>query len=175
MYPPLTSYVYSPGSNADWWLLGIGFIEISAIAGAIEIVVGVLKTRPPGMSLDKLPLFGWAMLVFAGMIIVGFPAIILGNILLELERAFHWPFFVAEKGGDTLLWQHLFWFFGHPEVYIIFIPAAGFMSMIVPVVARARLVGYDRKRVGEGKGVSVRVDRGGRRIIKKKKNVYRKK
>src|SRR3546814_20451939 len=59
MYPPLTSYVYSPGSNADWWLLGIGFIEISAIAGAIEIVVGVLKTRSPGMSLDKLPLFGW--------------------------------------------------------------------------------------------------------------------
>src|SRR3546814_8929761 len=94
------------------------------------------------MSLDKLPLFGWAMLVFAGMIIVGFPAIILGTILLELERAFHWPFFVAEKGGDPLLWQHLFWFFGHPEVYIIFIPAAGFMSMIVPVVARARLVGY---------------------------------
>src|SRR3546814_162399 len=94
------------------------------------------------MSLDKLPLFGWAMLVFAGMIIVGFPAIILGTILLELERAFHWPFFVAEKGGDPLLWQHLFWFFGHPEVYIIFIPAAGFMSMIVPVIARARLVGY---------------------------------
>ena len=142
MYPPLTSYIYSPGSNADWWLLGIGFIEISAIAGAIEIIVGVLKTRSPGMSLDKLPLFGWAMLVFAGMIIVGFPAIILGTILLELERAFHWPFFVASKGGDPLLWQHLFWFFGHPEVYIIFIPAAGMMSMIVPTIARARLVGY---------------------------------
>ena len=142
MYPPYTSYIYSPGVNVDFWLLGIGFIEISAIAGAIEIVVGTLKTRSPGMTLDKLPVFGWAMLVFAGMIIVGFPAIILGTILLELERAFHWPFFIAELGGDPLLWQHLFWFFGHPEVYIIFLPAAGLVSMMIPTIARAKLVGY---------------------------------
>ncbi|GGC32116.1 cytochrome c oxidase subunit I [Novosphingobium marinum] len=142
MYPPHTSYVFSPDSNQDWWLLGIGFIEISAIAGAIEIVVGTLKTRSPGMTLDKLPVFGWAMLVFAAMIIVGFPAVILSTILLELERAFHWPFFIAGQGGDPLLWQHLFWFFGHPEVYIIFLPAAGLMSMIIPVVARTSLVGY---------------------------------
>ena len=142
MYPPLTSYEYSPGDNADWWLLGIGFIEISAIAGAIEIIVGVLKTRAVGMSLDKLPVYSWAMLVFAAMIVVAFPAIILGTVLLELERAFHWPFFIAEKGGDPLLWQHLFWFFGHPEVYIIFVPAAGMVSMIVPTVAQTPLVGY---------------------------------
>jgi cytochrome c oxidase subunit I+III len=82
--------------------LGIGFIEISAIAGAIEIIVGVLKTRAVGMSLDRLPVYSWAMLVFAIMIVVGFPAIILGTVLLELERAFHWPFFIAEKGGDPL-------------------------------------------------------------------------
>lgn len=142
MYPPLTSKAYSPGINADFWLLGIGFIEISAIAGAVEIVVGVLKTRAPGMTLDKLPMFAWAMLVFAAMIIVGFPAVILGTLLLELERALNWPFFDATRGGDPLLWQHLFWFFGHPEVYIIFVPAAGLMSMIVPVVAQTRLVGY---------------------------------
>ena len=142
MYPPLTSYQYSPGDNADWWLLGIGFIEISAIAGAIEIIVGVMKTRAVGMSLDKLPVYSWAMLVFAVMIVVGFPAIILGTVLLELERAFHWPFFIAEKGGDPLLWQHLFWFFGHPEVYIIFLPATGMVSMIVPTMAQTPLVGY---------------------------------
>jgi len=94
------------------------------------------------MSLDKLPVYSWAMLVFAVMIVVGFPAIILGTVLLELERAFHWPFFLAEKGGDPLLWQHLFWFFGHPEVYIIFLPAAGFVSMIVPTVAQTPLVAY---------------------------------
>jgi len=142
MYPPLTSKTFSPGINADFWLLGIGFIEISAIAGAVEIVVGVLKHRPPGMSLDKMPIFAWAMLVFAIMIVAGFPAIILGTLLLELERALNWPFFDPTRGGDPLLWQHLFWFFGHPDVYIIFLPAAGLMSMIIPTVAKAPLVGH---------------------------------
>ena len=142
MNPPLTSHQYSPGDNADWWLLGIGFIEISAIAGAIEIIVGILRTRAPGMSLDKMPIYGWAMLVFAAMIVFAFPAVILATMLLEFERAFKWPFFIAEQGGDPLLWQHLFWFFGHPEVYIIFLPAAGMVSMIVPTMARTPLVAH---------------------------------
>ena len=142
MYPPLTSKAFSPGINTDFWLLGIGFIEISAIAGAIEIIVGVLRTRAPGMTLDKMPIFAWSMLVFAVMIVIAFPSIILGTLLLEIERAFNWPFFDATRGGDPLLWQHLFWFFGHPEVYIIFLPAAGMMSMIVTTVAGERLVGY---------------------------------
>ncbi|HUE45901.1 MAG TPA: cbb3-type cytochrome c oxidase subunit I [Aestuariivirgaceae bacterium] len=141
-YPPLTSYEFSPGHNADFYLLGIGFIEISALAGAIEIVVGVMRTRAPGMSLDRIPIFAWAMLVFAGMVIIAFPALIVGTMLLEMERAFHWPFFIADKGGDALLWQHLFWFFGHPEVYIIFLPAAGMVSMMVPAMAGTPLVGY---------------------------------
>ncbi|WP_066560018.1 cbb3-type cytochrome c oxidase subunit I [Croceicoccus bisphenolivorans] len=142
MYPPLTSIAFSPGINTDFWLLGIGFIEISAIAGAIEIIVGVLRTRAPGMTLDKMPMFAWAMLVFAVMIVVAFPSVILCTMLLEIERAFNWPFFDATRGGDPLLWQHLFWFFGHPEVYIIFIPAAGLMSMMVATVAQTELVGY---------------------------------
>jgi cytochrome c oxidase subunit I+III len=142
MYPPLTGAQYSPGLGADFWLLGIGFIEISAIAGAIEIIVGVLRTRAPGMTLDKMPIFAWTMLVFAGMIVFAFPAVILATIFLELERAFGWPFFIPAMGGDALLWQHLFWFFGHPEVYIIFLPAAGMVSMIVPTMARTPLQGY---------------------------------
>jgi cytochrome c oxidase subunit I+III len=142
MYPPLTSETYSPGVNEEMWLLGIGFIEISAIAGAIEIIVGVLRTRAPGMTLDRIPIFAWAMLVFAVMIVFAFPAVILATILLELERAFGWPFFDGTRGGDPLLWQHLFWFFGHPEVYIIFLPAAGMVSMIVPAMMQAKLVGY---------------------------------
>lgn len=142
MYPPLTLTEYSPGHNADFWLLGIGFIEISAIAGAIEIVVGILRTRPPGMTLAKMPVFAWTMLIFAGMIIFAFPAVILATMLLEIERSFGWPFFTAAKGGDALLWQHLFWFFGHPEVYIIFLPAAGLVSMMIPTMARTPLVGY---------------------------------
>ncbi|MEA1073075.1 cbb3-type cytochrome c oxidase subunit I [Sphingomonas sp. LY160] len=142
MYPPLTSKAYSPGINTDFWLLGIGFIEISAIAGAIEIIVGVLRTRAPGMSLAKMPVFAWAMLIFAVMIVIAFPSVILGTLLLEMERAFNWPFFDPTRGGDVLLWQHLFWFFGHPEVYIIFLPAAGLMSMMVATVAQTPLVGY---------------------------------
>ncbi len=142
MNPPLTSGTYSPGVNADFWLLGIGFIEISAIAGAIEIIVGILRTRAPGMTLARMPVFAWAMLVFALMIVFAFPAVIVATLLLELERAFGWPFFDALKGGDALLWQHLFWFFGHPEVYIIFLPAAGMVSMIVPTMVRTPLAGY---------------------------------
>ena len=142
MYPPLSGERFSPGVGADFWLLGIGFIEISAIAGAIEIIVGVLRTRAPGMSLDKMPIFAWTMLILAGMIVFAFPAIILATILLELERAFGWPFFIAERGGDALLWQHLFWFFGHPEFYIIFLPAAGMVSMIVPAMTGTTLVGH---------------------------------
>jgi cytochrome c oxidase subunit I+III len=142
MYPPLTSYEHSPGPGADWWLLGIGFIEISAIAGAIELIVGVLRTRAPGMSLGRMPVYAWAMLVVGAMIVFGFPPIILGTLLLELERAFHWPFFIAARGGDPVLWQHLFWLFGHPEVYIIFLPAAGMVSMILPTMAGTSLAGY---------------------------------
>ena len=142
MYPPLTSSQFSPGMGADFWLLGIGFIEISAIAGAVEIIVGVLRTRAPGMTLDKMPMFAWTMLIFAGMIVFAFPAVILATLLLELERAFDWPFFITARGGDALLWQHLFWFFGHPEVYIIFLPAAGMVSMIVPAMSGTPLVGY---------------------------------
>ena len=142
MYPPLTGKEHSPGLGADFWLLGIGFIEISAIAGAIELIIGILMTRAPGMTLGKMPVYAWAMLVSAFMIVFAFPAIIAGTLLLELERAFDWPFFIAARGGDPLLWQHLFWFFGHPEVYIIFLPAAGMVSMMVPAMARTPLVGH---------------------------------
>ncbi|SDF71416.1 MULTISPECIES: cytochrome c oxidase subunit I [unclassified Duganella] len=142
MYPPLTGKEHSPGINADFWLLGIGFIEISAIAGAIELIVGILFTRAPGMTLSRMPVYAWAMLVIALMIVFAFPAIIAGTTLLELERAYDWPFFIPERGGDPILWQHLFWFFGHPEVYIIFLPAAGMVSMMLPTLVGAPLVGH---------------------------------
>ena len=141
MYPPLSGSRYSPGLNADFWLLGIGFIEISAIAGAIELITGILMTRAPGMSLGRMPVYAWAMLVVGLMIVLAFPAVIAGTALLELERAFDWPIFDATRGGDPLLWQHLFWFFGHPEVYIIFLPAAGLVSTMVPALARTSLIG----------------------------------
>ncbi|WP_096788106.1 cytochrome c oxidase subunit I [Rhodobacter sp. CZR27] len=142
MYPPLSSVLGSPGINPDFWLIGITFVEISAIGAAVEITVSILKVRAPGMSLARMPIFAWYALVTALMILTGFPPLILGSILLELERAFGLPFFQPELGGDSLLWQHLFWLFGHPEVYIIFLPAAGAISTILPVMARTTILGY---------------------------------
>ena len=137
MYTPLSSNVYTPGVNADVWLLGVTFVEISALTLAVEIVVSILKMRAPGMSLDRMPIFGWYMLITALMMVAAFPPLILGSILLETERAFGLPFFDPTRGGDPLLWQHLFWLFGHPDVYIIFLPMAGVLSTIIPVLRRA--------------------------------------
>ena len=142
MYTPLSGRTHSPGINADFWLIGVTFVEISAICAAVEIAVSVLKVRAPGMSLDRMPLLAWYLLVTALMMLVAFPPLILGSILLELERAFGWPFFEVERGGDPLLWQHLFWLFGHPEVYIIFLPAAGVISTVLPAMARTPILGY---------------------------------
>lgn len=140
MYPPLTGKQYSPGLGADFWLLGIGFIEISAIAGAIELIIGILFTRTPGMTLARMPVYAWSMLIVGLMVVFAFPPLIAGTALLELERAYDWPFFIVERGGDPLLWQHLFWFFGHPEVYIIFLPAAGMVSAMLPALVQTPLV-----------------------------------
>ncbi|MFN0102617.1 MAG: cytochrome c oxidase subunit I [Bryobacteraceae bacterium] len=141
MYPPLTSR-YQPGIGADMWLLGFSFIEVSAIAAAVELIVGVLKCRPPGMRIHLIPLYAWYVLVAGAMVLFAFPPLISGSMLLELERAFDWPFFDAARGGDPLLWQHLFWLFGHPEVYIIFLPSVALVAMIVPTFARTPIAGY---------------------------------
>jgi cytochrome c oxidase subunit I+III len=141
MYPPLTS-AYQPGIGADIWLLGLSFIEVSAIAAAVELVVGVLKCRPPGMAVQLVPLYAWYILVVAVMLLFAFPPLITGTMLLELERAFHWPFFDPARGGDPILWQHLFWLFGHPEVYIVFLPSVALVATLLPALTRVPLVGY---------------------------------
>ena len=141
MYPPLTSN-YQQGIGPDIWLLGFSFIEVAAIAAAVEMIVGALKCRPPGMRINLMPLYVWYVLVGAVMIVFAFPPLIVGSLLLELERAFQWPFFNPAGGGDPLLWQHLFWLFGHPEVYIIFLPSVALLAMIVPTFARRPIIGY---------------------------------
>ena len=142
MYTPLSSASHMPGVNSDFWLLGITFVEISAVSAGVELVVSILRTRTSGMALHKMPLYAWYILVMALMIVFGFPPLILGSILLELERAAGLPFFDTAKGGDPVLWQHLFWLFGHPEVYIIFLPGAGIVSTLLPVFCQRPLVGY---------------------------------
>ncbi|MBB6357706.1 cytochrome c oxidase subunit I [Aminobacter aganoensis] len=142
MYPPLATDEKLSGIGADIWLLGLSFIEVASIAAAVEIIVGIMKCRAPGMRINLMPLFAWYLLVVAGMILFAFPPLIAGDILFELQRMFDWPFFDPARGGDPLLWQHLFWIFGHPEVYIIFLPAIALMAMIVPTFAQRPIVGY---------------------------------
>ncbi|MBB4184626.1 cytochrome c oxidase subunit I+III [Sinorhizobium terangae] len=142
MYPPLATDPELSGIGADIWLLGLSFIEIASIAAAVELIVGIMKCRAPGMRINLMPLFAWYLLIVAGMILFAFPPLIAGDILFEMQRMFDWPFFDAERGGDPLLWQHLFWIFGHPEVYIIFLPAIALMAMIVPTFSQRPIVGY---------------------------------
>ena len=101
-----------------------------------------MKCRAPGMRINLMPLFAWYLLIVAGMILFAFPPLIAGDLLFEMQRMFDWPFFDPARGGDPLLWQHLFWIFGHPEVYIIFLPAIALLAMIVPTFAERPIVGY---------------------------------
>jgi cytochrome c oxidase subunit I+III len=141
-YTPLSGPRFSPDLAIDFWILGLGVAEVGAIAAAVEIIIGVLKMRAPGMTITRMPLFAWSMLVMAFMILFAFTPLIIGSLLLELDRGFGTQFFDPRNGGSSLLWQHLFWIFGHPEVYIQFIPATGVVSMILPVMVRRRIVGY---------------------------------
>jgi cytochrome c oxidase subunit 1 len=141
-YVPLSGPQYAPGKRADIWAQMITFTEISALAVAVEIVVTVLKQRAPGMSLDRIPLFVWGMLVTSFMIIMAMPAVVTSSSLLILDRLVGTHFYNPAEGGDVLLWQHLFWFFGHPEVYIVFIPAVGMISSMLPTFVRRPIFGY---------------------------------
>lgn len=139
-YTPLSSEKYS-GLGLDFWALGLSLVEVSGIVAAVEIVVTVLKLRAPGMSLARMPIFAWTILAAGLMSLFAFTTLLVATLLLELDRAGATQFFDADFGGTNLLWQHLFWFFGHPEVYIIFLPATGIVSMVVGTFAR-RLLGY---------------------------------
>jgi cytochrome c oxidase subunit I+III len=141
-YVPLSGPQFGSGKRADIWAQMITFTELSALAVAVEIVVTIFKQRAPGMSLDRIPLFVWSMLVTSFLIILAMPAIMVASTSLILDRLVGTHFFNPSEGGDVLLWQHLFWFFGHPEVYIIFLPAVGMVSIIVPTFARRPVFGY---------------------------------
>ena len=141
-YVPLAGPGFSPGKRVDIWAQMITFTELSGLAGAIVIIGTVFKMRAPGMTLNRLPLFVWAQLVTSFMIIFAMPSVMLASGLLASDRLIDTHFFNPAEGGDAILYQHLFWFFGHPEVYIIFIPALGFISSIVTAFARTKIFGY---------------------------------
>jgi cytochrome c oxidase subunit I+III len=141
-YVPLSGPGYSPGKRVDFWAQLITFTEVSGLLVAICIICTVFKLRAPGMTLDRIPLFVWTMLVMSFMILFAMPAVMLASTLLIMDRLVGTHFYNPAEGGDALLWQHLFWFFGHPEVYIIFIPGLGFMSSIIATFARRPIFGY---------------------------------
>jgi cytochrome c oxidase subunit I+III len=143
-YVPLSGPEFSPGKRVDLWSQMVSLTEIAALIAAVEIIVTVLKQRAPGMSLNRIPLFVWAQVVTSFMVIFAMPAVMLASTLLAMDRLTNvgTHFFNQAEGGDPILWQHLFWFFGHPEVYIIFIPATGFVSMIITTFSRRKTFGY---------------------------------
>ncbi|BDU16423.1 cytochrome c oxidase subunit I [Lysobacter auxotrophicus] len=141
-YVPLSSSDFSPGKRTDFWAQMITFTEVAALCVAVEIIATVMTMRAPGMTLARIPLFVWAMLVTSFMIVFAMPAVMLSSSFLISDRLVGTQFYNAAEGGDPLLWQHLFWFFGHPEVYIIFMPALGMISSIVETFARRPIFGY---------------------------------
>jgi cytochrome c oxidase subunit I len=141
-YVPLSGPQFDPGKRADTWAQMITFTEISALSVAIEITVTTFKQRAVGMSLNRIPLFVWSMVVISFMIIFAMPAVMLDSSFLCLDREVATHFFNRSEGGDPIFYQHLFWFFGHPEVYIIFIPALGYISTILTTFTRRKVFGY---------------------------------
>ena len=141
-YVPLNLKEHSPGLNMDFWDIGLSVAEVAALGAAAEMIVGILRMRAPGMSLNRMPMFCWAMLVTSVMIVFAFTPLVVGTAMLELDRKEITRFFDADHGGDPLLWQHIFWVFGHPEVYIMFLPAVGMMSHIVQTFSRRPLMNY---------------------------------
>ena len=141
-YLPLADKSFTPGLNIDFYALGLIFLGISTTGGAINFIVTILKLRAPGMTLNRIPIFVWGELAMAFQIIFALPMLTLACILLVLQRKFGFHFYDAGAGGDPILWQHLFWIFGHPEVYIVVLPAFGIASAIIPTHARRKMIGY---------------------------------
>jgi cytochrome c oxidase subunit 1 len=141
-YVPLSGPDYSPGKRVDIWAQMITFTELSALLEAITLITTAFKFRAPGMSMNRIPLFVWATLVTSFMVLFAMPSVMLASSALIMDRLVGTHFFNPGEGGDVILWQHLFWFFGHPEVYLIFIPGLGFLSAMIPTFSRRPMFGY---------------------------------
>jgi cytochrome c oxidase subunit 1 len=141
-YSPLAGRAFSRGHSTDYWILGILIAGIGTSATAINLVTTTLTMRCPGMSLGRMPVYVWIMLVVSGMTIIILPPLTAAQIMLLFDRFLGSHFFDTQAGGSALLWQHFFWFFGHPEVYVLMVPGFGFASEIIPVFSRKVIFGY---------------------------------
>src|SRR5215203_2358869 len=141
-YPPNSTLPYSTTTGTDLWIVGLMLTGVASILGAVNFVTTIYTRRAPGMSMFRMPVFCWSMLVTSLLMLYAFPAITVALVMLRLERRFGAEFVNPAEGGDPVLWQHLFWFFGHPEVYIIALPFFGVMGETFPVFSRKPLFGY---------------------------------
>ncbi|MBJ7470182.1 MAG: cytochrome c oxidase subunit I [Solirubrobacteraceae bacterium] len=141
-YAPLSDDAYTPGFGTDAWIFLVHLTGISSLVGAVNFVVTIANMRAPGMGWGRMPIFVWTILIYSVMLIIALPVIAVGATLLLTDRHFGTNFYDVTGGGDPLLWQHLFWFFGHPEVYIMIIPGFGIISEVLPVFSRKPIFGY---------------------------------
>ncbi len=141
-YLNLTSRQYSPGLNIDFWALGLQILGIASLAAAFNFIATIINLRAPGMKLMRMPVFTWMSLITQFIVITAFPVLTIALVFLMLDRTFGTTFYSPAAGGDVLLWQHLFWLFGHPEVYILILPSMGIVSEVLPTFSKKPLFGY---------------------------------
>ena len=141
-YPPLSNSTFSPGAGMDLWIVGVALVGVSGVLGAVNFMVTIYARRAPGMHMFRMPMFTWTVLVTSTLILFAFPSITAALAMLFIDRHFGGGFFDPTQGGNPVLWQHLFWFFGHPEVYILVLPYFGIVSEVVPVFSGKPLFGY---------------------------------
>jgi len=141
-YPPLADATYSAHAGVDYYVLGLQIAGIGTLLGGINFMATIINMRAPGMTFMRMPMFTWTILITSALIVFAFPALTVGLVALMFDRLFEANFFNTGNGGNTVLWEHIFWVFGHPEVYILILPAFGVISEVVSTFARKRLFGY---------------------------------
>ena len=141
-YAPLTTTAYSMGPNIDFWVIGIQILGVASLAAAFNFITTIINMRAPGMTMMRMPVFTWMSLVVQFLIVLAFPVITIALVFLLFDRVFGTNFYTIAANGDPLLWQHLFWVFGHPEVYILILPAFGLVSEVLPTYSGKPLFGY---------------------------------
>jgi cytochrome c oxidase subunit 1 len=140
-YVTLTGKTFSPGLSIDFWVCGLQILGVASMVAGFNFIVTIFNMRAPGMSLLRMPVFTWMTLVVQFLVVLSFPCVTIGLVFMLTDRVFGTHFYVPEGGGDPILWQHLFWLFGHPEVYILILPAMGIVSEVLPVFSRKPLFG----------------------------------
>ena len=140
-YPPNSSLGFNPGNGITYWVMGLNILGVASIAAGLNFIVTIINMRAPGMHMMRMPVFTWMTLITSVLIVLALPILAVAGIQLTADRIYGTNFFNSEAGGDPIFWQHIFWLFGHPEVYILILPAMGIVSEVLPTFSRKPLFG----------------------------------